>query len=236
MSVQPDQHNQHRPDTPPREAHTGVAQAEVPGNVPDGEAQKQHKEDNVTIIDQVDQVDQIDHDEAAAADQAAAKATMGESQPASTDELAQRLEEAEKQASEYKEQWLRAMADFKNHKRRTEIERTELVRNAGVSVVLKLLPVADDFERAASSIPPDIAETSWWQGTQLVMQKLRTLLESEGVTPIDALGTDFDPNLHDAVMYEEAEGQDGKVTAELQKGYRINDRVLRPTMVKVGKG
>jgi molecular chaperone GrpE len=94
----------------------------------------------------------------------------------------------------------------------------------------------DDFERAAASIPPEIAEHPWWAGTQLIEQKLRTILESEGVTPIEALGQDFDPNLHEAVLYEETEGQEGKVVGELQKGYKIHERVLRPTMVKVGKG
>jgi molecular chaperone GrpE len=70
----------------------------------------------------------------------------------------------------------------------------------------------------------------------MIEQKLRTVLESEGVKPINALGQEFDPNFHDAVMYEEAENQENKVIAELQKGYMQHDRVLRPTMVKVGKG
>jgi molecular chaperone GrpE len=85
-------------------------------------------------------------------------------------------------------------------------------------------------------VPPEIESHSWWEGTKLILHKLHALLESENITPIDALGEDFDPNLHDAVLYEEAEGQDGKVVAELQKGYRVGERVLRPTMVKVGKG
>jgi molecular chaperone GrpE len=150
--------------------------------------------------------------------------------------LQQRLEQAEKEAQEYKDQWLRAVADFKNYKRRTDIERGELIKSASSSLILKLLPIIDDFERAAASVPPEIATHPWWEGTKLIEQKLRTILESEGVTAIEAEGTDFDPNWHEAVMYEEASGQDGKVTAELQKGYRLNDRVLRPSMVKVGKG
>lgn len=152
------------------------------------------------------------------------------------DDLQQRLAQAEAQAADYKDQWLRAAADYKNYKRRTETERSELIRSANAGLVLKLLPVLDDFDRAIANIPPEIAETPWWGGTQLIAQKLRTILESEGVTPIEALGQDFDPNLHEAVLYEEAEGQDGKVIAELQKGYKLRDRVLRPTMVKVGKG
>lgn len=150
--------------------------------------------------------------------------------------LQQQVAQLETQATEYKDQWQRAMADFKNYKRRSEAERSELTRSASAALLLKLLPVIDDFERAMSSIPPEIAEHSWWQGTQLIAQKLRTILESEGVTPIDALGEPFDPNIHDAVLYEDAPGQGDHVVAVLQKGYRLHDRVLRPAMVKVGRG
>ncbi len=151
-------------------------------------------------------------------------------------DLQARLAQAEAQAAEYKDQWMRAVADYRNFKRRTDTERAELIRNAGAALILKLLPVLDDFERAIANIPPDIAETPWWQGTQLIAQKLRTILESEGVKPIEALGCDFDPNLHEAVIYEDAEGQEGKIIAELQRGYMLHDRVIRPSMVKVGRG
>lgn len=151
-------------------------------------------------------------------------------------DLQQRLARAEAEVREHKDQWLRTMAEFKNYKRRAEAERAELVRSAGASLLMKLLPVVDDFERAVSSVPPEIASSAWWSGTQLIAQKFTTLLESEGVKPIEALGKEFDPHLHDAVLYEEAEGQDGLVVAELQKGYRLHERVLRPAMVKVGKG
>jgi molecular chaperone GrpE len=156
--------------------------------------------------------------------------------PAELQALQQRLAQAEKDAADYKDQWLRAAADYKNFKRRAETERAELIRSASSSLLLKLLPIVDDFDRSIANIPAEIAATPWWGGTQLIAQKLRTLLESEGAKPIEALGQDFDPNLHEAVIYEDAEGQDGKVIAELQRGYRLNDRVLRPTMVKVGKG
>lgn len=151
-------------------------------------------------------------------------------------ELQERLTQAEAQANEYKDQWLRATADYKNYKRRAEAERTELIRSASAGLVLKLLPILDDFERGVASVPPEVAQTPWWSGMQLIDQKLRTVLESEGVSPIEALGQKFDPNVHEAVLYEEAEGQEDIVVAELQKGYKLRERVLRPTMVKVGKG
>jgi molecular chaperone GrpE len=160
-------------------------------------------------------------------------------QAAPQDQLAAlqaKLAQAEAQAAEYKDQYLRAAADYKNFKRRVEIERAELARSAGADLLLKLLPVVDDFDRAVASVPAEIAETPWWGGTQLVAHKLRLLLESQSVKPIEALGQEFDPNFHEAVLYEDAPGQDGKVIAELQKGYKLGDRVLRPSMVKVGRG
>lgn len=151
-------------------------------------------------------------------------------------ELQAKLAEAEAQAAEFKDQYLRAAADYKNFKRRVEVERAEQARSAGADLLLKLLPVVDDFDRAVASIPAEIAETPWWGGTQLIAHKLRLLLESQSVKPIEALGKEFDPNLHEAVLYEDAPGQDGIVVAELQKGYKLGERVLRPSMVKVGRG
>ena len=153
------------------------------------------------------------------------------------DQLKARIAELEKEAAEYKDQWLRAAADYKNFKRRTDQERADLIRGASAGLVLKLLPVLDDLERAISSVMPEVANSPWYGGFKLIPQKLQTVLESEGVAPIQAVGQDFDPNFHDAVIYEAAgPGQENKVVAELQKGYMLRDRVLRPTMVKVGQG
>jgi molecular chaperone GrpE len=153
------------------------------------------------------------------------------------DELKARIAELEKEAAEYKDQWLRAAADYKNFKRRTDQERADLIRGASAGLVLKLLPVLDDLERAISSVTPEVANSSWYGGFKLIPQKLQTVLESEGVAPTQAVGQDFDPNFHEAVIYEAAgAGQENKVVAELQKGYTLRDRVLRPTMVKVGQG
>lgn len=154
----------------------------------------------------------------------------------SIEALQARIAQLEKEAADYKDQWLRAAADYKNFKRRTDQERAELIRGASAGLVLKLLPVIDDLERAMNSVTPEVYASQWYNGFKLIPQKLQTVLESEGVTPIDALGKDFDPNFHEAVIYEAAgAGQGGKVVAELQKGYMQRERVLRPTMVKVGQ-
>lgn len=151
-------------------------------------------------------------------------------------DLHARIEQLEKEAAEYKDQWLRATADYRNFKRRTDQERAELIRSASAGLLLKLLPVMDDLERAASSVTPEVENSPWYSGFKLIQQKLQAVLESEGVTPIEATGHEFDPNFHEAVIYEEGgAGDSTRVTAELQKGYKLRDRVLRPSMVKVGK-
>ena len=157
-------------------------------------------------------------------------------QAPAVDELEARIAQLEKEAAANRDNWLRAAADYKNFKRRVDQERADLIRSASAGLLLKLLPVLDDMERAIGSTPPEVAATPWYEGIKLIAQKLQTIVESEGITPIESLGQDFDPNQHEAVLYEEAgSGQGGKVVAELQKGYKLRDRVLRPTMVKVGK-
>lgn len=151
-------------------------------------------------------------------------------------ELQAQIAKLEKDVATNRDNWLRAAADYKNFKRRVDQERADLIRSASVGLLLKMLPALDDMERATATTPPEIAATSWYEGIKLIAQKLQTIVESEGVTQIVALGQDFDPNQHEAVTYEPAgSGQEGKVVGELQKGYKLRDRVLRPTMVKVGK-
>lgn len=143
------------------------------------------------------------------------------------------LEEAKARADEATYNWQRSAADFANYKRRTEEDRS-LLTQAGTAVLIsKLLAVQDDFDRALANVPDEVHE-GWLEGIQLVERKLRSVLESEGVTPIEALGQPFDPNLHEAVVHEPTDAHpDNTVIEELQRGYRLGDRVLRPSLVKV---
>ena len=143
------------------------------------------------------------------------------------------LEEARARADEATYNWQRSAADFANYKRRTEEDRS-LLTQAGTAVLIsKLLAVQDDFDRALANVPDEVHE-GWLEGIQLVERKLRSVLESEGVTPIEALGQPFDPNLHEAVVHEPTDAHpDNTVIEELQRGYRLGDRVLRPSLVKV---
>jgi molecular chaperone GrpE len=152
------------------------------------------------------------------------------------DELKQRLAAAEQEAAENKAAWQRSAADFSNYRRRTEQERDASLGLANEMLLLKLLAVVDDFDRALAAMPLELKHLGWVEGLWLVERKLRALLESEGVTPIEAEGKPFDPREHEAVMHEETDkAPDDTVIGELQRGYRIRDRVLRPALVNVAK-
>jgi molecular chaperone GrpE len=127
---------------------------------------------------------------------------------------------------------LRLQADFDNFRRRTRQEKQELSQIVANDVVIKLLPVLDNFERALSAQANDAAQLQ--AGMEMVYRQFAQILEGIGVKAITAVGTQFDPNQHDAVMRVEDDGQpDGLVVEELQKGYMANNKVLRPSMVKV---
>jgi len=132
----------------------------------------------------------------------------------------------------YLANWQRTQADFVNYKRRVEQERNETSKFANSMLVLDLLPVLDDMERALDNVSTKLAGLTWVEGIRLIYRKLQAVLQGHGLTEIKALGQPFDPNLHEAVLY--GEGGDGIVIEELQKGYKLHERVLRPTMVKVG--
>ena len=144
------------------------------------------------------------------------------------------LNKAREDANKYLANWQRAEADFQNYKKRTDQERDELRRFGNVSLIINLLPVIDDFERAFSSLDSHLAGLSWFDGIYLIYRKLSQLLENAGVRPIESEGQPFDPRFHEAVAH--VEGEEGKVLSEVQRGYKLHDRVLRPAMVVVGKG
>jgi len=130
--------------------------------------------------------------------------------------------------------WQRAQADFANYKKRSEQEKEEIVRFANAGLVLKILPILDDFERAIDSIHEDLAKHNWTDGIKIIERKLRSTLEAQGLSPIKAVGEPFDPRLHDAVRQEK--GPEGIVVAEAARGYKFLDRVIRPSQVAVGMG
>ena len=150
------------------------------------------------------------------------------------DELRAQVVTAEQEAAENKQGWQRTAADFANYKRRTDQDREMMIGLANEVLLAKLLTIADDFDRAIEHMPDDLKGMGWVEGFVAIDRKLRLLLESEGLTPIEALGKPFDPHQHEAVKQEETTAvPEGTVTAELQRGYKIRDRVLRPALVAV---
>jgi molecular chaperone GrpE len=168
---------------------------------------------------------------------AAAPAPPDEELTAEIDRLRIDLEAARAEMAEHKASLQRTAADFANYRRRTAEDRERELGLAGESLLRKVLAVADDFDRALDAMPDELKAVSWIEGIVLLDRKLRALLDSEGVTPIEAIGRPFDPREHEAIASVPATGRpDGEVVAEVQRGYRVRDRVLRPAMVAVAGG
>jgi len=145
------------------------------------------------------------------------------------------LAEARKQAGEYLANWQRAQADFINYKRRSEQERQEFGQYANAGLMLSLLPVLDDLDRALEAAPHGkSAKHDWLEGVRLVDRKLRSILESQGLKTMTTAGEPFDPNFHEAIRQDS--GKEGVILEEMQKGYMMKDKLLRPARVVVGNG
>lgn len=156
---------------------------------------------------------------------------------ATVPDLAQELEQAKQKAAEYLDLAQRARAELANYRRRVDAERATLSQTANARLLMRILPVLDDFERAFETLPVELRNLTWIQGIAQIYRKLQVGVEAEGATPIDAVGKPFDPKVHDAILQEEsADYPEGVVSAELQRGYLLGDRVLRPTLVKVSSG
>jgi molecular chaperone GrpE len=148
------------------------------------------------------------------------------------------LEEARSQAQEYLAALQRERAEFINFKRRAAEEREAALGLASEALILKVLGLADDFDRAIAARPADLVDHPWVEGIVAIDRKLRALLESEGVRPIDAAsGTQFDPREHEAVLnVPSPDRKEGEIVEQFQRGYRLRDRVLRPALVAVASG
>jgi len=166
-----------------------------------------------------------------AADQAEAAAP--EATPAEQPDAA--LDALQREKEELRDRLLRTAAEFANFKNRVERERRELIDAAGADILTDLLPIVDNFERALQAAAPPEAD-AFRRGIELIHKQMLDLLRRRGVTPIDALGAGFDPRYHQAVIHEVSdEHREGEVMLELQRGYLLGDRLLRPAMVKVAK-
>jgi molecular chaperone GrpE len=161
--------------------------------------------------------------------------TDAEEAPAASTTTDSTLADLQRERDDYYDRLLRKSAEFDNYRKRVERERREQGDQAVSNLLQEILTVVDDFDRALTVDAGD-SGAAYRKGVELIHAKLYDLLKKYGVRPIDAVGADFDPNLHQAVVQEESsEHRDGEVIEELRKGYMIGDRLLRPAMVKVAK-
>jgi molecular chaperone GrpE len=148
--------------------------------------------------------------------------------------LADEIVELRKERDNLHDRLLRQAAEFDNYRKRVERDRRDSAQMAAIDFVQELLPVIDDFERALQTAAP--GAESYRQGLEIIHRALMEMLRKRGVTPIDAVGTTFDPQIHQAVAYEETpDRRDGEVMEQFTRGYRLGDKLVRPAMVKVAK-
>jgi len=144
------------------------------------------------------------------------------------------FEQTKAEAAEYLDQLQRTQAEFANYKKRIEREREEFISLANAALISKLLPILDDCKRALQTVPDNLRGLTWVEGIALIERRLQLMLEQEGVSEIEAVGKAFDPELHHAVVRQETtEYPEDEIIGELQKGYKLHEKVLRPSMVRV---
>ena len=146
----------------------------------------------------------------------------------------EKKDKKDEQIAELTDKLKRQLAEFENFRNRTDKEKSQMYAVGAKDVIEKILPVIDNFERGLKSIPEDQKGGPVASGMEMIYKQLITVLADLGVTPIEAVGQEFDPNLHNAVMHAEDEGLGENIVAEeFQKGYKYKDTVLRHSMVKV---
>lgn len=190
----------------------------------------EHKEHEETVTEETASEQQAeDVKEAEGAEQSAEEVVQDV-------EAARKIEELTKQLEEQESKRLRALADLENTKRRAALDYQALQTYRSQNVIVNILPVLDNFERALSVEAKEAESQSILTGMEMVYRSLIDALASEGLEEIEALDKEFDPNFHQAVMTgNDSEKPSGIVLEELQKGYKLKDRVLRPSMVKVNE-
>jgi molecular chaperone GrpE len=195
---------------------------------------KEKKDEAEAVVEEATEIEEIEAEIVEQVDEA-----LGEEVTEELDELEiikKELEEAKDQAAEYLDGWQRTQAEFSNYKKRQEADRAQMMVLANATLLRKLLPVVDDFTRAMETLPTNLDHMTWIEGISLIQHKLEAVIESEGVKPVETEAQAFDPRYHEAVTYEEVEGyEEGQIIGEVQRGYILGERVLRPALVRVAK-
>lgn len=156
-----------------------------------------------------------------------------------TDEITlirEKAAEMEALVNEWKDKYLRSMAEFDNYRKRSLEEKSDWIKRASEKLALSMCDVLDNFDRALMQLDEDKKEDSFIKGIILIEQQFKAALEREGVKRIEALGQDFDPNLHEALAHIPSDYEEGKVAAVIQNGYTMHDKLIRPVRVAVSNG
>ena len=179
--------------------------------------------------------DQESVDGTKAGDETAADQAEGSTGQTAADQPDATLRELEREKDALQDRLRRTAAEFDNYRKRVDRERRELSEFAASDVLLEMLPIVDNFERALQA-PPGPEGDAFRKGVELIHKQMLDLMRKRGVTPIETVGADFDPRVHQAVIHEASdEHREGEVMQELQRGYMLGERLLRPAMVKVAK-
>lgn len=196
--------------------------------------QEQQTEQTVETQDEIKQQDAATQEAPAAEEQAEAPAEEAENE---TEEAPSELDQVKAQLEASQKEYLFLMAEFDNYRKRTLKEKADLIKNGGERAMLELLPVVDDFERALQAIETSEDVEGVKEGVKLIYNKFLKYLDSQQVKPMESTGAVFDADVHDAVTTFPApeEEMKGKVIDTVQKGYTINDKVLRHAKVVVGQ-
>lgn len=150
------------------------------------------------------------------------------------EDLKAALLEEKKKAAEYLADAQRERADYQNLKKRTEQDKQESLKWSNAELIRSILPAIDDMERAFAMVDPELTNSAWVEGFRIIQRQLQEALRAHGCIEIECVGKPFDPNLHEAVTYED--GEEGTIISEHRKGYIMKDKVLRASQVGVGKG
>ncbi|WP_129596749.1 nucleotide exchange factor GrpE [Anaerophilus nitritogenes] len=145
-----------------------------------------------------------------------------------------KIKKLQEEKEEINSQFLRMTADFQNYKKRVEKEKSDIYTFANEKLILDMLPVVDNLQRAIKTYKDEGKDESFTQGIEMILKQLLEVFEKNGVKEIETIGKEFDPNFHHAVMQEECDGYESNIIIDVfQKGYTLNEKVIRPSMVKV---
>ncbi len=197
-------------------------------------AQEQEVEQMDTVSEEIVDAAAEDTTEAPETEQALTKEEIKAAKKKAKAEKAEKKDKYKEKIEELEDRVKRQMAEFENFRKRTDREKTQMFETGAKSVIEKILPVVDNFERGLQTPVPEGGNDAFMEGMNIVYKQLMTELENIGVKPIEAIGTEFNPDFHNAVMQVESEEfESGIVAQELQKGYLYHDTVVRHSMVAV---